>query len=503
VRAAGGLKILRNSFEIGGYDNRFTGAQPYGLSILRQGDFVAQQNDFVQAVGTPSSRLSLGFWVDDLGSGFNLIRNNTFTNLTIANLAHGNSGPDNNNQLGGLRYFCNGQTGNAFDITVIKAYQAPTGAAIAENQGSNGQPAYNSFSYPLNGNYGIDWHLSNDASLLSQVRYWLSPSASQTEVPIDTFNILNIVSNIAGNPNFCDLTYTNLGVFKPLASNGDLATLSGLKSEYYQVWNEYQQLKQDYENNPTSTTLPSEIGRKGQILTSKANEVIFCYRNDTTENHWDSIAVWIGYKVGLQAEYELVEHYWSSSRYEEALSRLSFITNTYTLDGVVLDNHQDYTALLNMLYGVYQEERTEATLTKDEVIVLHEIAANNYGFAAIKAANIVDFFYSDTYRYHPTLPEAGQEKRGALPLTKITKGNLTIYPNPTTTWAEVRYRLPKEITQGRLVITSTTGQEILTRIVQGQEGNITINTRKWLTGTYFVVLYTDEKAVEQTQLIIR
>lgn len=199
----------------------------------------------------------------------------------------------------------------------------------------------------------------------------------------------------------------------------------------------------------------------------------------------------------------MVEHYWSGSRYEEALSHLSFITNTYTLDGVVLDNHQDYTALLNMLYGAYQDECTEATLTKDEVIVLHEIAENNYGFAAIKAANIVDFFYSDTYRYHPTLPEAGQEKRGSLPLTKITKGNLTIYPNPTTTWADVRYRLPKEITQGRLVITSTTGQEILTRIVQEQEGNITINTSKWLTGTYFVVLYADEKAAEQTQLNIR
>jgi hypothetical protein len=503
VRAAGGLKILRNSFEIGGYDNSFTGAQPYGLSILRQGDFVAQQNDFVQAAGMPSGRFSLGFWVDDLGSGFNEIKNNTFTNLTIANLAHGNSGFDNSNPQGGLSYFCNGQTGNAFDITVIKAYQAPTGAAIAENQGGINQPAYNSFSYPLNGNYGIDWHLSNDASLVNEINYWLPPNYTPIEEPTDTVNIDNFTASSLGNSTFCNPTYTNLGVFKPLASNGELTALSGLKSEYYQVWNEYQQLKQDYENNPTNTTLSSEIGGKGQELTSKANEIIFYYKNDTTNNNWDSIAVWIGHKVGLQAEYELVEHYWSGSRYEEALSHLSTITNTYTLDDVVLDNHQDYTVLLNMLYAAYQDNRIEAILTKDEVIILHELAESNYGFAAIKAANIIDFFYSDTYRYHPTLPEAGQEKRGSLPLTKITKGNLTIYPNPTTDWADIRYRLPKEITQGRLVITSTSGQEILTRMVQGQDGNITLNTSKWLTGTYFVVLYTDEKLVEQTQLIIR
>jgi hypothetical protein len=503
VRAAGGLKILRNSFEIGGYDNRFTGAQPYGLSILRQGDFVAQQNDFVQAVGTPSSRLSLGFWVDDLGSGFNEIKNNTFTNLTIANLAHGNSGKDNSNPFGGLQYLCNGQTGNAFDITVIKAYQAPTGAAIAENQGEINQPAYNSFSYPLNGSYGIDWHISNDASILGNINYWVAPNAPNIEVPSDIMNTSILRTTDPGLIGFCDLSYTNLRVFKPLANNGELATLSALKTVYYQIWNEYQQLKQDYKNNPTSTTLPSTIGSKGQELTTKANEVIFYYRNDTASNNCDSITVWIQNKIGLYTEYELVEHYWSCQEYSIALNHLSVISSQYTLEEAVLDNHQDYTALLNMLYEAYQDNRTEATLTKDEVILLNELAAHNYGFAAIKAANIVDFFYNDNYRYHPTLPQTGQEKKGNVPLTKVDKGNLHIAPNPTTSWADVSYKLPVGVRKGQLVVTSTSGQQVLTLKLSQQQGILTLNTSKWLTGTYFVVLYTEDEVVEQTQLIIR
>ncbi|MFK7798584.1 MAG: T9SS type A sorting domain-containing protein, partial [Aureispira sp.] len=503
VRASGGLKLLRNSFEIGGYDNSFTGAQPYGLSILRQGDFVAEQNDFVEAAGTPSSRLSLGFWVDDLGSGFNEIKNNTFTNLTIANLAHGNSGFDNNNQFGGLRYFCNGQTGNAFDITVIKAYQAPTGAAIATNQGNILQPAYNSFSYPLNGNYGIDWHLSNDASILGNINYWVVPNAPTIEVPNDIINVTNNLSNSTGLIGFCDLKYTNLGVFKPLADNGDLATLSDLKTEYYQALIEYEQLKQDYENNPTSTTLPSEIGGKGQELTNRANEVLFYYRNDTIANNCDSIAVWIGHKVGLQAEYELVEHYWSCQEYMAALNHLSTIPDQYILEEVVSDNHQDYVALLNMLYTAYEDNRTEATLTKDEVILLNEIAANNYGFVAIKAANIINFFYNDIYRYHPTLPQTGQEKKGNIPLAKVDRGNLHIAPNPTTSWADVSYKLPRGVEKGQLVVTSTAGQQVLTLELSQQQDILTLDTNKWLTGIYFVVLYTEDEAVERTQLIIR
>jgi hypothetical protein len=502
VRAAGGLKILRNSFEIGGYDNSFTGVQPYGLSILRQGDFVAEQNDFVQAVGTPSSRLSIGFWVDDLGSGFNEIKNNTFTNLTIANLAHGNSGSDLNNPQGGLSYFCNGQTGNAFDITVIKAYQAPTGAAIAEDQGEINQPAYNSFSYPLNGSYGIDWHLSNDASILSKINYWTPPNPLQKEEPTDTININVLRSSGIGALGFCNLRYTNLGVFKPLSDNGDITTLSGLKSDYYQVWNEYQQLKQDYENNPTSTTLSSEIGTKGQELTTKANEVLFYYRNDTTSNNCDSITAWIQNKIGLYTEYQLVEHYWSCKEYATALHHLSTIADNYILTEAVLDNHQDYVTLLNMLYEAYQDNRTEATLTKNEVLILNELAVHNYGFAAVKAANIVDFFYNDTYRYHPTLPE-GSTKNAQKSLTKIQQGNLSIYPNPTTDWADISYKLPENSTKGKLVVTSTSGQQILTLELSQQQGIVTLNTKQWLAGIYFVVLYTEDEVVEQAQLIIR
>ncbi|MGH1338838.1 MAG: T9SS type A sorting domain-containing protein [Aureispira sp.] len=239
-------------------------------------------------------------------------------------------------------------------------------------------------------------------------------------------------------------------------------------------------------------------------MTSKANEVIFSYRNDTTNNNWDSIAFWIGHKVGLSAEYELVEHYWSGSKYEEALNHLSTIADVYTLDDVVLNNHQEYEALLNMLYTAYQADRTEATLTKDEVILLNELAENNNGFASMKAANIIDFFYSDTYRYHPTLPEQGQQEKSLqLPLTKLEKGNLSIYPNPTTDWADVRYKLPEGVEKGQLIVTSTAGQQMMTLPVQGQQGIVALNTSEWLTGTYFVVLYTDEKAIEQTQLIIR
>jgi hypothetical protein len=130
------------------------------------------------------------------------------------------------------------------------------------------------------------------------------------------------------------------------------------------------------------------------------------------------------------------------------------------------------------------------------------LAENNNGFAAVKAANIVDFFYNDTYRYHPTLPEGGK-KKAQESLTKIQQGNLSIYPNPTTTWADISYKLPENSNKGKLVVTSTSGQQLLTLELSQQQGILTLNTSNWFTGTYFVMLYAEDEAVEQAQLIIR
>ncbi|MFK7797904.1 MAG: T9SS type A sorting domain-containing protein [Aureispira sp.] len=155
-----------------------------------------------------------------------------------------------------------------------------------------------------------------------------------------------------------------------------------------------------------------------------------------------------------------------------------------------------------MILLAYQTNRTEATLTKDEVILLHELVTNNYGFAALKAANIINFFYNDTYRYHPTLPEGGEKSRQES-VTKVNNGKLVIYPNPTTTWADISYKLPPNSAKGRLVITSTTGQQIISLELSHKESILTLNTKQWITGTYFVVLYTEDELIEQTQLIIR
>ncbi len=493
VRADAGVKIIRNHFALGGYGN----TPEYGIGLLRQGDFVVQQNTFTKSAKADAADVSIGLWVEDTKSGYNQVRNNSFVGIPLANLVHGDNGEDPNFFGSGLQYLCNGQTGNAFDLTLYQSQQLSVGTSIAPNQGGNLQPAKNSFSYPLDGNYFADWHLWNDGSGLNEVVYWVSPNASQAEEPTDTFKVENLITIGPGSLNFCDDQYTNPYVFKPQEGTSTL-TLSVLKNKYDQSYTNYQNLQVTASNQADS----SEVAAAGQEVAYYANEVVFYYKNDTTMANWDSLTVWLGKIPGLLAQYDLVEHYWKQGFYTQAFAQLDDIQENYELVGVVYDNHRAYRSLKNILFAAYEDNRNEALLELEEVDQLRAIADNNYGFAAVYAANVVNFFYNYEYQYEPTLPTDLEEEK-SLKVEEVISSNLVIYPNPSHTWAEVHYQLPKGKEEGILRITSTNGQVLQEIAVNQSNGSVTLTTKNWTTGIYFVALYSKEELVEQTTLVVK
>jgi hypothetical protein len=201
------------------------------------------------------------------------------------------------------------------------------------------------------------------------------------------------------------------------------------------------------------------------------------------------------------AQYDLVEHYWKQGLYTEAFNQLDYIQNNYELVGVVYDNYRAYRSLKSILQIAYEENRNEALLEQEEVDQLRAIADNNYGFAAVYAANIVNFFYNYEYQYHPTLPTALQEKR-RIEEEKPLSSHLIIYPNPSHTWAEVQYQLPEGKEEGFLRITSTNGQVVQETTINQTKGKLVLNTKSWATGIYFVALYNGDELIEQTTLVV-
>jgi hypothetical protein len=91
----------------------------------------------------------------------------------------------------------------------------------------------------------------------------------------------------------------------------------------------------------------------------------------------------------------------------------------------------------------------------------------------------------------------------SLKVEELEKSRLVIYPNPSQTWAQVQYELPINAERGVLRITSTSGQVVQELPVNQQDGTITLLTKGWTAGVYFVALYSNEELVEQTTLVVK
>lgn len=267
-----GVKVIRNSFEMGGFQSNDT---KYGASILNSANYRVEQNQFSPSTNAAGNPVLLGLWMNNTKNNAHQVFNNNFENLAIANLIHGDNGKNTFTGFGGLQYLCNENVNNALDFTLIKALGVP--AAIADDQGGVGQPARNTFSIPLNTSHFFDWHFLNDASRQSLVRYHADMS-QVPQAPTDVINTI-VINTPGGGLNFCNDNYTNPAVFKTQKQNGNEIAIEKLKEKYYNAAEKYDVLVQKYQrlidksNTPVlvteiNTTLPQHKNRLKDTLLS-------------------------------------------------------------------------------------------------------------------------------------------------------------------------------------------------------------------------------------------
>jgi len=512
IRNQDGVQITRNNFSIGNYpdqNNSYSAiAEDYGIGFITSTGFSVEQNAFTQN----GTKATVGSWVEAMGSDGIALRNNSYDNLTVGNIAHGNN-RDNTPLGNGLQYLCNTNQNNIADFVVMPNYSSNTApASISDYQGSVIQASRNTlstggsiFSQFYNDSRDINGVLNQPINY-----YYTNTQNNETPDPSLLYNI-DWQDAPTGNQNFCADQYTNGGSTNIVGNNGSILSLTDFKNNYYAAFSNYQNLKIEYENlieqgNPDVSyqkNVASQLSDNYVNIFFWANQVLKEYMLDSIPN-LDSIETWIAKKPGLKAKYQLIDFYWQQGRYQEALVHLEELPSKVTLSAAAAENHQLYKNTLELLYRAYQDGRTIANLERATVDELQETANSKIGFAAVYAGNIIKFFYSQAPTYYPSLPKAGGE-RSNKPMEEmvIVEPQLTIHPNPAGTWADLSYSLPDEITAGTLVITASTGQEVFRKLLLANQGLIRLNMDNWAAGIYFVGLETIAGQKVSYQLIKR
>ena len=151
----------------------------------------------------------------------------------------------------------------------------------------------------------------------------------------------------------------------------------------------------------------------------------------------------------------------------------------------------------------------EANLEKVEVNALEVIANAKWGFAAVLASDILKFFYFKGTLYYPTLPNMNPiEGRYVQPSNNSSaisskESVLMGAPNPAINWVDLYYELPEELETGHLVVTSTTGARIAQLELRNNSGQLTLNTKDWVSGIYFATLFSEGQEAKVFKIIIQ
>lgn len=65
------------------------------------------------------------------------------------------------------------------------------------------------------------------------------------------------------------------------------------------------------------------------------------------------------------------------------------------------------------------------------------------------------------------------------------------------------YELPEGLEKGQLVVTSTTGATMTQVALRNNVGQLTLNTKEWVSGIYFATLFCEEQEAKVFKIVIQ
>lgn len=108
--------------------------------------------------------------------------------------------------------------------------------------------------------------------------------------------------------------------------------------------------------------------------------------------------------------------------------------------------------------------------------------------------------------FNPELPSQGDGEKGTMTHSSIIERgekvlNVSVAPNPATTWTTINYILPKHGTKALLTLTNALGVNVLSMELEGAQGSKVLDLRDLAAGVYvYTIRY--EQYTEIGKLVI-
>ena len=255
------------------------------------------------------------------------------------------------------------------------------------------------------------------------------------------------------------------------------------------------ELLREIANGSTArTALESQMAKSEREYILAAGDIVRSNLN-SEESDNEELRLWLGNMNDMASDRLAIATYIQESDFENALALAETLPDVYGLQGIELEEHNDYISILRLYETLDESGRDIMQLTETETEMLEEIADNGSGSSQMMAYAILS--QNDealiTAVNCPVLPTANNNsKRGTAHVKSDMAAAMGMKadfaPNPATAWTEIDYTLPLDEEKASLVITNALGVNVMTVELNGNHGRKTLYLEQLPAGvyTYFV-----------------
>lgn len=263
-------------------------------------------------------------------------------------------------------------------------------------------------------------------------------------------------------------------------------------------------LKQLANGSTYKTVLMSEMASYHAKKVKAAQDIITSILNEE-EPDMSDLRDWYDNIGGIEADKKIVETFIMEGDNVSAQSLLDLIPTLYELSGDQLSAYNDYKSYTELVMDLETEERSIFDLDTDELAMLLTMAESSLGSAKASAQGILEFAYGYDFCNCPDLPSNIQLKSTTIDMDDFAKARgleVSVEPNPASTWTAINYTLPVAESSGLIEITDNLGRTIIQVEISNQTGQYILDTREFKTGLYYYTI-TCNDLQRSGKLIIR
>lgn len=251
--------------------------------------------------------------------------------------------------------------------------------------------------------------------------------------------------------------------------------------------------------------LEAEMSEHRGIMTHSADQMLTLLMTDSIKQR-DQIRFWLERKRDLRAYYDLAASYMEENLFTEAALSLKALPNVDCF-GVGYDNPnlETMTNYIGFRQALFQDERSIAQLTEQEIDELILYTEGEDEIVASAAQNILCFFYGICDDKHTPLPiddEIVIKSGKANNVQLNAEFSIQVFPNPADSYTTIEWEFPSQDVKGNLVITDIVGNVIVQERLSSQQGQWLWDTRNINNGTYIYKVTIDNKKTVSGKIVV-